>query len=127
MTKIFKVMVKSYGYALRGVVEGMKERNMKVHIFAAVVAVALSIFFKISTVEWLVVILVIFLMFTAETFNTAIESVCNENRDTLGASYEATAKARDVSAGAVLLMSIGAVIVGGIIFVPKIITFLSSI
>ena len=117
-------MLKSYFYAFRGIFWTLKERNMRVHVFAALVVIALGIFFKISTQEWITLTIVISLMFSAETFNTAIESVCNENRDMLGAPYEATTKARDVSAGAVLLLAIGSVIVGGIIFVPKILDFL---
>ncbi len=124
MKKFLKESLMSYYYALRGIKIGLKERSMKVHFMGTIVVIAMSIFFKISSTEWMIIILVIIAVWSAELFNTAIESICNEERDDLGVSYNATAKARDVAAGAVLIIVIGAVIIGGIIFIPKILTLI---
>lgn len=124
MKKFLKKFVMSYYYAFCGIIGGLKERSMIVHLFAAAVVITLSIVLKISKTEWLFIIFAIMLVLSSELFNTSIESVCNENRDQLGASYDATRKARDVAAGAVLINAMGAAVIGGVIFIPKILSLL---
>jgi len=119
-----KKFLMGFFYAGRGVVETLKERNMKVHVLIALVVVALSIYFKISAGEWIAVVLSISIVFGAEAFNTAIETISNVERDSLGAPYKVSGKARDIGAAAVLFVSIGAALVGGIIFIPKMLSLL---
>ncbi len=113
-------------YAFKGLVSGFEERNMKIHITAVVIIVILSVFFRISSVEWIIVILLFGVVISAELFNTAIEEICDRLRDDLGLPYVAAGRARDIAAGAVLSVAVTAAIIAGIIFLPKVLAFLLS-
>ena len=108
-------------HAFVGLLDTFSERNMKFHLVVSFVVIALGIILGVSRFEWVILFLTIGLVLSAEMFNTAIEEVCNRIRDDLGLSYEATRKARDVSAGAVLVMAFIAMLVGFLIFIPKIV------
>lgn len=106
-------------YALNGVkyVYGT-QRNIIFQSIFAILAILCGLFFKITTIEWLAIILTIFFVVTAEFINTAIETtvdLCTEEKN------EKAKNAKDVAAGAVLLTSINAVIIGLIVFMPYII------
>jgi diacylglycerol kinase len=111
-------------HALRGIrCAVIKERNLKIHIITGVFVVIAALSFSTSTVEKIILVLTIAIVIFAELFNTAIESVvdliCIENND--------KAKlAKDVAAGAVLITVIMSVIVGVMIFLPKIIDRINS-
>lgn len=107
-----------FGYAFEGIFEVMQSQaNFKIHLSAAVVAVTAGYYFSISTTEWCLIIIAIALVLSAETFNTAIEHLT----DLVSPEYHVLAKkAKDAAAGAVLLIAIGAAIIGMIIFIPKI-------
>lgn len=106
-------------YALNGVkyVYGT-QRNIIFQSVFGILAILCGLFFKITTIEWLAIILTIFFVVTAEFINTAIETtvdLCTEEKN------EKAKNAKDVAAGAVLLTSINAVIIGLIVFMPYII------
>ncbi len=115
--------MKKRGEAIRnawnGIIWGIKTQpNYKVHISLSIIALVSGIFFEISYTEWLILIVTMFLGFTIETINTAIEKL----GDAVDLNYnEAIKHAKDSSAGAMLLFSAGAVIIAAIIFLPKII------
>jgi len=94
------------------------ERNMRIHLVAGFVAVTLGLVLRISRFEWLVIILIIFAVLAAEVFNSAIEEVADVMVEKLSLGYRETKWARDMAAGAVLLLAIGAVVLGLIIFLP---------
>jgi len=118
--------IESFWCAFKGVLFGMKERNMHTHLFFFVCAAMFGFFLKIPAAEWMIVFLVSGVVFALELVNTAIEEVCNRLRDDLGLDYFATQKARDVAAGAVLVASWAAVACGLVIFVPKLWNFIGS-
>lgn len=118
MIFLYKV-IRSFKYATQGVLTAVEERNMKVHVFGALCAVILGILLKISTLEWTIVTMLIGMIFAAEMVNTAVEELSNIIRDELKLPYKATQRARDVAAGAVLVLSIVACIIGFSIFLPK--------
>ena len=101
-----------------GLIYAIKEqRNLKIQLFIAIIVLIFSIVLKISKMEMIVVCLSIFFVIFAEVTNTAIEKTV----DLVTEEYNEKAKiAKDVSAGAVLLMSICSVIVGALIFGTKI-------
>lgn len=106
----FKLAFSGVWYAVRS------QPNFAVHIYATIFALSLGLMLNISELEWLVIILTIVLVFTTEMINTAIESMT----DLITKEYHVKAKiAKDVSAGMVLLSAIGSVIIGIIIFGPK--------
>lgn len=123
MQFVFKVL-KSFTYAGQGIVSAFGERNMKVHGMATIMVLFLGFFFQISLMEWILILLMIGLVMSAEMVNTAIEEVCNSMRDELGLPYKSSKRARDVAAGAVLVLAIVAAIIGSIIFVPRILSLL---
>lgn len=111
-------------HAFQGIKTGFGQRNMRVHGFVAVLVVLAGIFLRISTIEWFIVIFLIGVVWAAELFNTAIENEANIMRDTLGAPYSIMGKAKDLAAGAVLVVAIAAGIIGLAIFVPKVLVLL---
>ena len=115
---------KSVGHALDGIEYAVNhERNVKIEILFAILTSILGFILKISLLEWVVIVLVIAMVLSLELVNTAIERTV----DLVTKDYHDLAKAsKDVAAGAVLVMSMFSVIIGLIIFLPKIISVLGS-
>lgn len=115
-------LLKSFGYALSGMAAAAKkERNMQIHIFFGIAAICFSVFFAISKMEWLFILLAIGGMLSLELLNTAVERVV----DLVTEEYHPIAKqAKDMAAGAVLVYACISVLIGLIIFVPKIAEFI---
>ncbi len=120
MNKIQKFF-HAFPCAFNGILSGFKERNMRFHGVAAVIVLLLGWRVGLSQLEWLTVLLLIGLVWSAELVNTAIEELANIVRDELGLDYKATTRARDTAAGAVLVLAIVASLIGLLIFVPKLI------
>ena len=88
-----------------------------------IIALLLSYILKISRIEFIIILIMIALVLTSEIINTSIEKVV----DLYTKDYNNLAKiAKDVSAGSVLVMSIFSLLVGVIIFLPKIINVLGG-
>lgn len=115
-------LYKSFGYAFEGIFAGIKkERNMKIHCAAAVLVVLAGAVFQISAVKWCICFLLFGLILALELVNTALEAVV----DLVTEERKPLAKlAKDTAAGAVLIAAIMAVIIGGIIFIPEMISYI---
>jgi diacylglycerol kinase len=113
-----KSRLKSFGFAINGLALLLKnEHNSRIHLVAAIGAVALGLFLKINLFEWVLITIVIGLVFMAELFNSAIESIA----DRVDPGWnEFIGKAKDYSAAAVFICAIIALITGCLIFIPKI-------
>lgn len=113
----------SFSYALRGLVYALtSQRNMKIHLAAAIFVILAGFCFKVSAGEWALLVLAIALVTTAEIINTAIECAVDlVTRE----KQPLAAKAKDTAAGAVLLAAACAVVIGLIVFVPRLIRFFS--
>lgn len=112
-------LIESFKFAFSGIWQAIKkERNIKIHLLAATLAILAGIYFGISKVEWLVLILIISLVLAAEIFNSAIEDICNLLNKKLNLDYNQTTTIRNFSAGAVLILAISSLILGLIIFFP---------
>ncbi len=121
----FSKFFKSFAYAAKGVVEVFrKEQNFKVHTLMAILALLLGWFFHVSPWEWCFLILVITMVLAAEMVNTALENLCDATHPERNETIRVV---KDVSAGMVLVCAIGALCVGIIIFLPKVIAFLQSL
>lgn len=110
--------LKSVGYAFKGLMVLVKTENaIKLQLAIAIAVTLAGFYFNISTTEWLIQITMIALVMTTEGINTAIEYIADfihpEHHPTIG-------KIKDIGAGAVLIASIAAIIVAGIIYLPKI-------
>lgn len=112
-------LTSSLEFAVTGIVTAFKdERNMKKHAVSAVLAVFAGLIFQVSVTEWLFLLLSIFLVISFEILNSAIENVVD-----LASNYHFSMlakNAKDMAAGAVLVISGFAALTGIIIFVPKI-------
>lgn len=108
----------SFKFAIQGIAYMLKtQHNLWIHLFATLVVVCAGFIFDVSTVEWIILSIMIGAVFTAEAFNTAIELMV----DKISPEYNKTAGLiKDVSAGAVLIIAIAAVVTGLLIFAPKI-------
>lgn len=100
------------------------EKNFKREIALGIIALILSYILKIDKIEFIIILTMICLVLTAEIINTAIERIV----DLVTKEYHELARiAKDVSAGSVLVTSTFALIIGIIIFMPKIITLLGGL
>lgn len=98
--------------------------NYRIHFFLSILSLAASWFLQISYFEFLIILLLIFGGFMVEAINTAIE----QTTDAIDQTWREDIKlAKDVSAAAMLLFSIGAAIIALIIFVPRILLILTSL
>lgn len=113
-----KNLTESFNNAVDGILYTIKhERNIKIHIAAAVLVLLLSIALKLTKLEFIIICLAIGLVMVCELFNTAVEVIVNILVDV----YHPKAKIiKDVSAGAVLLSAFVSVIVGYFIFFDKV-------
>lgn len=115
-----KKLFRSFGFAWKGLKTAVStEVNMKIHLTVAILVVAAGFLFRISNFEWIAVILCIGLVFSAEIFNTSIETLVDKvspNIDPLAG------RTKDIAAGAVLVAAVISVVVGLLIFLPKIIS-----
>jgi diacylglycerol kinase (ATP) len=103
-------VARSFEHAYRGMISAVRtQRNMRFHVVVAVLVLVASLLVGVSKLELAVLVLTILLVFVTELFNTAMEFVV----DLATREYHPLAKlAKDVSAGAVLVSSVGAVLVG---------------
>lgn len=110
---------KSVGHALDGIEYAINnERNIKIEILMGIIVSIAGFILKISLLEWLVLVLLIGTILSLELINTAIERCV----DLVTKEYKELAKAaKDTAAGAVFIMSAFSIIIGIIIFLPKII------
>ncbi|MCL6471679.1 MAG: diacylglycerol kinase [Firmicutes bacterium] len=110
-------LLQSFNYAIDGLIYVLRtQRNMRIHFAAAAFALGLALFLKLSTWAFVALIFAIILVMVAELINTAIEATI----DLVTTAYDPIAQiAKDVAAGAVLLASINAVLVGYFVFFQK--------
>ena len=113
-----KALIKSFQHAFCGILTSFViGRNIKVHYIAALAAILGGLYFGISKVEFLIILLISAQVICLEMVNTAIERTV----DLVTSEYHLYAKiAKDVAAGAVLVAAIFAIVIGGIIFLPYI-------
>ena len=114
-------MLKKHVISLRCAWEGLSyalttQPNFIIHLTLSVCVVAAGLFFGITTLEWLVVILTITSGLALELINTSIESAV----DLITQEWHISAKiAKDVSASAMLVYAIGATLIATVLFAPK--------
>ena len=117
---------KNFFEALKNALNGLKyaiktQKDLKIQIFIAIIVIIISILLKISKIEMIIITISIFLVIFAEVMNTAIEKTV----DLVTQEYNEIAKiAKDVSAGAVLVLAINSIIIGLYIFGDKIINII---
>lgn len=110
--------LKSFTFAFEGIVHVLRtQRNMKIHFAAALLVLAASLFFDLSRIELIALLLTISFVLVMEMLNTAVEAAI----DTFGTAFDPMAKiAKDVAAGAVLISAVNALAVAYLIFYDRI-------
>lgn len=121
MKKRKKSLTNAFNAAIQGILYTFKsERNMRIHYFCAAFILMFSLLFNFTKIEVAVLSIAVMLVLICETINTSIEKTV----DLITEDFNPLAKiAKDVAAGAVLLSSMVALIVGYILFFDKLTTF----
>ena len=114
--------IAGFGYAFSGLWYALRtQRNVRVHVLIALLAIALGIVLHISAVEFALIFVAITAVFIAEMFNTVFE-LCV---DLASPEYHPLAKiAKDVAAGAVLLNAMLSVVIGLFVFGPHLLALI---
>ena len=113
-----KKLRNSFKYAFEGIIEAWKtEQNLKIHFVIMALVIIAGFIFKISAMEWIVCLLLFAIVISLELINTAIETTVDIAMPEIN---EKAKYAKDIAAGAVLFSAMISVIVGLIIFLPKI-------
>ncbi|MGM9904338.1 MAG: diacylglycerol kinase family protein [Enterococcus sp.] len=114
-----KHFLMSVEFAVQGVKTVFdEERNMKKHVALGILALIMGVVFRLERNEWLWLLLAVFLVWIVEIMNTVFENVVDMFTDFH--FHPIGKKIKDMAAGAVLLTACFAVIVGMILFIPKI-------
>jgi diacylglycerol kinase len=112
----------SFHYALEGFWYALRtQRNPRIHLIVAAGVTAAGFYFRLSTVEWAVLVLAMGSVIITETVNTVVEVAV----DLVVEEYHVLAKrAKDIAAAAVLMAAMTSVIVGLLLFGPRILAML---
>lgn len=118
MSAFINKEINSFGYAIEGISFAIKtQANFKIQLVIGSASVIFAIVFNFTAIEWIILILTITFVLSAELVNTAIEELVNLSTT----EFHPKAKiAKDLSAAVVLIVSILAAIVGLFLFLPHI-------
>lgn len=110
--------VESFKYALNGLkIVFREEHNARIHLIVSLIVIACGFIFHIATVEWIIICFAIGLVISMEIINSAIENLS----DFVSPEYhKLIKKVKDLSAAAVLVCTISSVVIGILVFLPKI-------
>ncbi|TAE32375.1 MAG: diacylglycerol kinase family protein [Alphaproteobacteria bacterium] len=110
-----KALCASFGYAWQGLVFVVRtQRNMRIHVCAALLVVIIGLCSDLSRTDWLWLMLAITLVVSAELFNSALEYVCDV---VMPEYHESIKRAKDIAAAAVLICACFALCVGVMVFI----------
>jgi diacylglycerol kinase len=113
-----KKFLLGFVFAFQGLAVLVKtERNFMFHLFAFICISIAGFLFKIEKTDWLVILIISSIILTAEALNSSIEKLCNHLHPETHPSIKSV---KDIAAASVLISSIIAVVIAGIIFLPKI-------
>lgn len=117
-----KSRLDSFRFAIKGLLTLIRsEHNARIHLGTALLAIASGIILKISRAEWMLIIIVIGMVFLAELINSSLEAIADVTEPE---KNEKIGKAKDYAAASVLVSAIVSLIIGGLIFIPKIVDLL---
>jgi diacylglycerol kinase len=108
----------AFKHAFNGTVHFiLRDRNGRIHFTAALFVTAAGFYFSITATEWCILLLCMAIVISFEMMNHAVETICNVVHE---AHHPLIKTVKDVSAAAVLCSAIASMLVGLIIFIPKI-------
>lgn len=114
--------VRSFTFSIDGLKYAYKyEQSMLIHIIATICVICVNFFFQVTGIEWLITILAIGMVLSAELINTAIEAVV----DLVTLEIHPLAKiAKDCGSAATFVLAIMAAAIGCVVYIPYIINLL---
>jgi diacylglycerol kinase (ATP) len=118
-----KKLIRSFGYAFKGVAYATTSQlNFRIHLVATIIAIVMGYLLKISIGEWQWIALCITIVLVTEIFNTMVETLV----DLVSPDYnEKAGHIKDMSAGAVVIAALFALVTGIIIFLPKLLLLIN--
>lgn len=109
--------IRSFRFAIAGLRSvWAEEHNARVHVVAAILVVAAGFWFDVSSTEWMSLVFAIGFVITTEIVNTALEKLADVVEPNIDPRIKLV---KDLSAAAVLMSVITAVVIGLIVFLPK--------
>ncbi len=112
--------LRSFRFAFSGLKQFFQtQHNAIIHAVATLVVIIAGFLVKLSSTEWTLIAIAITMVWAAELFNTAIEALCDM---VMPEKHPQIKFIKDVAAAAVLMTAIGSVVIGLIIFIPKIVS-----
>jgi diacylglycerol kinase len=115
-------LIASFRFAFTGIAHAFRtQRNMQVHALITAVVIAVGVALQISMFEWAVLAVTIGLVFQAELMNTALEAIVDKASPE---RHPLAGVAKDCAAGAVFVAACAAVVVGVLIFAPRVLGLL---
>lgn len=115
-------LVRAFGYALRGIAVVSRDRMFRCQLIAALVVVAFTAWLRVTPGEWAILVLTIGGVLALEAMNSAVEMCVDLAMPEM---HPLAGRAKDVAAGAVLIASVAAIIVGLCILGPRLVQRLS--
>ncbi len=117
----FKKLIQSFAFAYQGLkISFCQEQNLRIEIFFGIISIGMGFYFHLSRFEWMILVVTIALVIGAEIFNTALESIVDLASPEINPLAQ---KAKDAAAAAVLIFSFMAVIIGLILFGPRLLGY----
>ena len=116
--------LKSFSYAFNGLRTVIKEEhNSRIHIIVSLIVIVCGFIFQISIIEWMLLCFAIGFVISIEILNSAIENLA----DFVSPEYHnLIKKVKDIAAASVLVSTISSVVIGILIFLPKIIVLINN-
>jgi diacylglycerol kinase (ATP) len=119
-----KSRTRSFVYAFSGIGSLLvSQPNARIHGLATLAVLAAGFFSGLSRVEWCVIVITIAAVWTAEVLNTSLEFLADASSPEF---HPLIKKAKDVAAGGVLIAALGSVIVGLLVFGPRLLFLLKK-
>lgn len=114
-----KRLGKSFLYAIKGLIKTFKEeQNLRIQSFMALFVVFLGFYFQVSSIEWIVLLLIIGIVILMELANSAVERITDVLKPRINSYVK---EIKDIMAAAVMVASLISIVIGLIIFIPHII------
>ena len=114
--------IKSFKFAIKGIrLLMVKEHNARVHLVAGILVLIAGVVLKLSPIEFSLIIICVGFVFVSELFNTSVEAIADFVEPKWN---EKIGEIKDYAAGAVLVSTLVSVVVGLIIFGPKLLKLL---
>lgn len=124
MYRLITSRLRSFRNAFSGVMFSFKhEPNFRIHLVFAILVVIAGFLFRVEKGDWLILILTIGVVLTAELMNTAVEKICDRFMQEQDPFVKIV---KDSAAASVLIVSIAAAIIGLIIFLPYLFKFING-